>query len=467
MGILFKNGIIVTASETIRADLLVEGEKIVQIGVDLLEQGHDVVDVSNKYLLPGGVDVHTHLALPTSGTISSDDFESGHIAAAFGGTTTHIDFASPEFGGTLEAALATWHAKADGKAMIDYGFHMTIREWNPALRAEIPMLVREGVTTLKVFTAYKGVLQMDDRDIFRAMTTAAEHGMLTMVHAENGDVIAELIARHLAKGNTSPYYHALSRPAILEGEATNRAIVMAGAANAPLYVVHMTCRDSLEALHRGREQGYPVMGETCAQYLFLTAQDHLRRSDAAKYVCSPPIRTLRDQDDLWCALRDGLLQVVSTDHCPFWYEGGANGRPPGKELGADDFSKIPNGLPVIEERLKVVWNAGVTGERIDMRRFVALNCTNPARIFGLYPQKGTLQVGSDADIVVWDADKSSVISARTHHMRTDYSIFEGMEITGGVQRVYRRGELLVEGDTWHGKPGSGRFIRRQPYAEVM
>lgn len=468
MGTLFKNGTVINAGDTFLADVLVEGEKIALIGQKLPSQGHKVVDAKGKYLMPGGIDVHTHLDLPFGGTSSSDDFNTGHKAAAFGGTTTHIDFVIQSKGHSLHEGLETWHKKADHKAQIDYGFHVAITDLRDEVMKEIPTLVNEGVTSLKLFMAYKGVFQVDDQTLFRTMITAAENGMLIMVHAENGDAIDDLVRKSLAEGKTAPKYHATTRPALLEGEATGRAVALAGVAGAPLYVVHMTCEEAIQQLRFGREKGLPVMGETCIQYMFLTAKDLDRPgNEGAKYVCSPPIRTEHDQQILWQALRDHTLQVVSTDHCPFWYEGGKDGRIAGKELGIGDFSKIPNGLPVIEDRQMILWTYGVGEGHFDANRFVELTATNPAKIFGLYPRKGTIAVGSDADIVVWDPKARKTMSAETQHMNTDYNIFEGRKVKGVPSQVYVRGNLLVDGDEWHGRNGQGQFLKRQPHGAVL
>jgi dihydropyrimidinase len=491
MGLLFKHGTLITASDMLTADVLVEGEVISLIGRDIDPTGHTVVDCTDRYLMPGGIDVHTHLDLPFGGTYSNDDFDVGHRAAAFGGTTTHIDFVIQPKGGTLHQGLETWRRKA-APAQIDYAFHMAVTDLRDDVLEEIPSLVDEGVTSLKLFMAYKNVFQVDDATLFKAMRVAAEHGMIVMVHAENGDVEAQLTPSLLAAGYTDPKYHAQSRPPEIEGEATNRAVVMSGMTGCSLYVVHMTCEPAVEALRRGRALGYPVMGETCCQYFFVTVEEHMAQPgfEGAKYVCSPPIRTHHDQGVLWRAVRDGTLQVVSTDHCDFWFEGGVgpvaewaaahNGgdwveyerqdptyRRPGKELGRGNFAKIPNGLPGIEDRMMVMWHGGVNFGRISPSRFVELNCTNPARIFGMYPRKGTLAVGADADIVVWNPRQEHVISAATHHMRCDYNIYEGMKVVGKPEHVFLRGRQLVRGEEWLGTNGGGQFIARSPHAPVL
>ncbi len=491
MGTLFKNGTVITAADMVKADVLVEGEVISLIGRDIAADGHEVVDCTGKYLMPGGIDVHTHLDLAFGGTYSNDDFDVGHKAAAFGGTTTHIDFAMQPKNGSLHDALAIWRRKS-APAQIDYGYHVGITNLTDEVLAEIPTLVDEGVTSLKLFMAYKNVFQVDDATLFKAMSKAADNGMIVMVHAENGDVEATLTPSLIAEGKTDPKYHAASRPPEIEGEATNRAVVMSGLTGCPLYVVHMTTETAISALRRGRMLGYPVMGETCVQYFFLTVDEHLAAPgfEGAKYVCSPPIRSVEDQQVLWQAVKDGTLQAVSTDHCDFWYEGGVgphaewaashpNGewaafeaqdpsyRRPGKEMGKGNFAKIPNGMPGIEDRMMVMWHAGVNGGKLSPSRFVELNSTNPAKIFGMYPKKGTISVGADADILVWDPDKTHTISADTHHMRTDYNVYEGMEVQGVPVQVYLRGRKIVDGDEWLGSNGSGQFIKRKANAPVL
>jgi dihydropyrimidinase len=465
---LIKNGTIVTAGDTYPADILIDGEKIVQIGSNVQAAGALVVNAEKLLVMPGGIDVHTHLELPFGGTVASDDFFTGHRAAAFGGTTSHIDFVIQPAGGSLHDGLNTWRKKAEGKASIDYGFHLAVTDLNDKVMNEIPTLVDEGITSIKLFMAYKGVLQVDDTTLFKGLMKAAEAGMLTMVHAENGDVIDVLVKSALAKGHVDPKYHGLTRPEWCETEATGRAIMLAGVAGAPLYVVHMTCEGSLDMLRYGRDKGFKVMGETCVQYLFFTL-DNLAAPgyEGAKFVCSPPMRQPKDQQALWRALSAGLLQVVSTDHCPFFFDGTKPGTIRGKELGEGDFSKIPNGVPGIEDRQMIMWDKGVNGGHFNPNRFVELTATNPAKIFGMYPRKGTIAVGADADIVLWDAQAKHTISAATMHMRTDYNLYEGLQVTGKPDKVFLRGKLIVDGDKWLGEQGKGQFVRRSPHAQVL
>ncbi|GIK39949.1 MAG: D-hydantoinase [Chloroflexota bacterium] len=468
MTTLIKNGTVVTAGDTFRADILIEGEKIKLIGQDLPGDGHEVIEAEGLLLLPGGIDVHTHMELPFGGTLASDDFFTGQKAAAFGGTTTHIDFVIQPIGGSLRQGIDEWHGKADHKAAIDYGFHVAITDLRPEVMDEIPSVIEEGITSLKLFMAYKGLFQVDDTTLFRAMLKAAENGMLIMVHAENGDVIAEMVPKLLAEGKTDPKYHAVAHPALIEAEATGRAIALAGVAGAPLYVVHMTCAEAVEQLALGRAKGLPVMGETCTQYMFIFEEDLARPGyEGAKFVCSPPVRQPKDAVVLWKSLANNTLQAVSTDHCPFWFEGGIKGRIPGKELGQGNFAKIPNGMPGIEDRMPVMWHNGVNGGHYSANRFVEITSTNPAKIFGLYPRKGTIAVGSDADIVLWDPRKEHTISAETHHMNTDYNVYEGMKVKGWPVRTLLRGQSIVIGEEWHGKQGGGTFLRRSPNAEVL
>lgn len=473
MSLLIRNGTLITASETFQADILVQDGRIAVIGQNLtIPQNAEVVDASGMLVLPGGVDVHTHFDLPMFGTVSSDDHYTGHKAAAFGGTTTVIDFIAQDTAPLL-ANVEAWHAKADDKAAIDFSFHMNITRLDAQVEAEIPLLLREGITSLKVFTAYNNRLRLQDGEIFRVMRIAAEHGMLTMMHAENGDVIDILVEEALKAGHTSPEWHAHTRPGWGEVESAMRGAALAAQAGAPLYLVHMNLAGEADMLAYARDHGLPVMGETCPQYLFFTV-DHLRRPDGAKWICSPPMRSAEDNDAMFKRLLDGTMQVLATDHCPFFFDGS---RPilyegqavaiPGKELGAGDFTKIPNGLPGVGDRLPVFWTHAVASGKMTPNQFVALNCTNPARIFGLYPQKGTLAPGSDADIVIWDPNKRVTYGVAHAQHRTDYNLYEGWELTGYPRKVYLRGQLIVDDERWLGRRGMGRFLPRKPNAPVI
>lgn len=459
MRTLFEGGTIVGPDGTQQADLLVDGERIAAIGRNLSRTDARVIDAAGFSLLPGGIDVHTHLDMPLDGIRSSDDFYTGHVAAACGGTTSHIDFVIQSKGGSLRQAFDAWHARAEGKACIDYGFHMTIADPRPEVLEEIGRLPEWGITTVKVLMAYKGRLQLDDTQLLAVMRTAAEHGLLTMVHCENGDIIDVLEREAVAAGHREPKYHALARPSALEGEATARAIAIASIAGAPLYVVHLTCEAALEQVCAAQRRGRHVWAETCVQYFFFTAADLDRPGfEGAKFVCSPPFRTSRDHEALWGGLADGTLSVVSTDHCPFNFA-------TEKARGRDDFTKIPNGVPAIEDRLLVLHHAGVNGGRIPLTRFVDVTATAPARLFGLYPRKGVLAPGSDADIVLWDPRARRNISARTHHMRVDYSLFEGQTVTGAPTGVWVRGTQVVDEDRFVGKAGSGRYLSRDRFKQ--
>jgi len=462
---LIKGGTVVTASDTFAADVLIEGEQIVAVGQGL--SGNTVIDASGAYVIPGGIDVHTHLDMPFGGTVSSDDFFTGQRAAAFGGTTMHIDFAIQPRGATLRETLDLWHAKANGKAVIDYGFHVAITDLPDSVLDEMPRCVEYGATSMKLFMAYKGALQVDDMTLFRAMQQAARHRLLIMVHAENGDAIDVLIREAVAAGQLAPKYHALTRPPELEAEATARAVRLAEVAGAPLYVVHLTNAGALEAVRLARARGGAgqIFAETCTQYFFFTKDDLAREGfEGAKWVCSPPFRSPHDQEALWQGVADNALQVVSTDHCPFWFQGGIEGRPAGKELGRESFAKIPNGCPGIEERMMLLYTYGVRTGRISLNRWVELCCTNPARLFGCYPRKGTLTPGADADIVVWDPEARRTLSAASLHQRTDYTLYEGWEVTGAPRVVLSRGRVIVEGDAWTGEAGAGRFVHRAPFS---
>ena len=472
MTFLIKSGTLITASETYTADILIEDQVITQIGANLNAPETETIDASGKLVMPGGVDPHTHFDLPMFGTVSSDDHYTGHKAAAFGGTTTVIDFV-PQDKPTLNESIAAWHVKADSKAAIDFSFHMNITHLDDAISAEIPSLPDLGITTLKVFTAYNNRLRLEDGEIFRLLRIARDQRMLTMLHAENGDVIEVLVAEALTAGHTSPEWHALTRPAWGAVEATLRAASLAAQAQAPLYVVHMNAAGEVDMLRYARQMGLPVMGETCPQYLFFTI-DHLRREDGAKWVCSPPMRSKEDNQRLWEGLADGSLQTIGTDHCPFFYDGtrpiqyeGEAVAIPGKELGKYDFTKIPNGLPAVGDRLPILWTYGVGTGRITPNQFVALTSTNPAKIFGLYPQKGSLIPGADADIVIWDAHRTLNYGIEYAKHRTDYNLFEGWKLTGFPEKVFLRGQLIVDGEKWFGKPGMGRFLKRQSGAPVL
>lgn len=473
MTLLIKSGTLVTAAETFEADILVEGERIAAVGHNLaVPESAEVVDASGRLVMPGGVDVHTHFDLPMFNTVSSDDHYTGHKAAAFGGTTTVIDFV-PQDVLPLKPNIDAWHAKADPKAAVDFGFHMNITRLDRQVLEEIPSLLREGITTLKVFTAYNNRLRLPDGDIFQVMRVAAENGMLTMLHAENGDVIELLVAEALAARHLTPEWHALTRPAWGAVEAVMRGASLAAQAGAPLYVVHMNAGGEVDILKYARQQGLPVMGETCPQYLFFTVDD-LRRPDGAKWICSPPMRTKADNDRLWRGLQEGTIQVIGTDHCPFFYNGAEpviyEGQPvaiPGKELGAQNFTLIPNGLPGVGDRLPVLWTYGVGDRRLTPNQFVTLNSTNPARIFGLYPRKGSLLPGADADILLWDPQRPVVYGVEHAQHRTDYNLYEGWQLTGYPERVFLRGHLIVDREQWLGRPGMGQYLARSPFAPVL
>ncbi|MBX3015496.1 MAG: dihydropyrimidinase [Caldilineaceae bacterium] len=459
MKTLIKNGKLVTAADETVADLLIDGETIVLIGVDLDSAlADEVIDASGLYVLPGGVDVHTHLDMPWRGVRTIDDFFTGQRAAAFGGTTTHVDFSVQSKGGTLHQAVAEWSANAKDKAVIDYGFHVAITDLTDQVLEEIAELPKIGVTSIKMFMAYKDSLQVDDLTLFKSFQVAKTSGVLSLVHAENGDAIEVLTAQALIAGNTEPIYHALTRPPELEAEATSRAIWLAQVAgDAPLFVVHCTCADALAAVSAARQRGQSVYAETCTQYLFFTKDDLLGTPEddfnGAKYICSPPLREKSDQIALWRGLATGELSSLSTDHCPWGYA-------EQKNLGRESFAQIPNGAPGIEDRLYMLWEAGVRSGRMTPSHFVALTATNPAKLFGLYPKKGTLAVGSDADVVLWDGDAEHTVSAATHHSRIDYNLFEGYKVHGKPVKVFVRGKLVVDGEQLLAKPGSGQFVHR-------
>lgn len=455
---IIKNGTIVTAADTYQAEILIEDGKISQIGTNLSAIGAEVIDAKGCFVFPGGIDPHTHLDMPFGGTVTKDDFESGTIAAAFGGTTTVIDFCLTNKGEPLKNAIQTWHEKSREKAVIDYGFHLMISEINEKVLNELPQVINEdGISSFKVFMAYKNVLQADDETLFRTLVTAKEHGALVMVHAENGDVIDYLTKKALEEGKTAPIYHALTRPQELEGEATGRAANFTGLASSQLYVVHVSCADAVEQIAKARSKGFDVWGETCPQYLVLD-QSYLEKPnfEGAKYVWSPPLREKWNQDVLWNALKNGQLQTLGSDQCSFDFKGQ-------KELGRGDFTKIPNGGPIIEDRLTILFSEGVKKGRISLNQFVDITSTRIAKLFGLFPQKGTIAIGADADLVIFDPNIERVISAETHHMAVDYNAFEGMNVTGEPVSVLSRGEFVVRDKQFVGKPGSGQYLKREKY----
>jgi dihydropyrimidinase len=460
MKILITGGTVVNASGPFKADVLVWDQTISALGApddpttESWKAAADrVIDATGRYVIPGAIDAHTHMEMPFGGTYSVDTFETGTRAAAFGGTTTIIDFAIQSKGTSLHEGLDTWHAKADGNCAIDYGFHMIVSEVNEQSLKEMDQLVGEGVTSFKLFMAYPGVFYSTDGEILQAMQQAASNGATIMMHAENGIAIDVLVAEALARGEGDPKFHGLTRPADLEGEATHRAIVLARVAGAPLYIVHLSASEALEEVIAARDLGQNVFAETCPQYLFLSDKDLAREGfEGAKYVCSPPLRPESYQNVLWRGLRTDDLSLVSTDHCPFCFK-------EHKELGVGNFSKIPNGLPGVEHRLDLIFQ-GVNMGQISLARWVEVTATTPAQMFGLFPRKGVIAPGSDADIVIYDPNATHVISASTHHMNVDYSAYEGMEVKGRATTVLSRGAVIVENNNYVGGAGAGKFLER-------
>jgi dihydropyrimidinase len=453
MKTLIRNGRVVTAVDDYRADVLIEGETVSTIGAKLDVEADRVIDAAGKLVIPGGIDPHTHMELPFGGTEASDDFRTGTIAAAHGGTTTIIDFAVQYKGQSLVEGLDNWHKKAEGKCVIDYGFHLITTEFEDGQTEELYTVMDEGVTSFKLFMAYPGVFLADDATIFRAMSAAGSRGGLICMHAENGIVINEIIKRALQQGRTAPKYHALTRPTVAEAEGVHRAIAIAEMAESPVYIVHLSCADALNQVREARDRGLPAFAETCPQYLFLSLDDYGEGFEGAKYVMTPPLRERWNQNELWKGLRTDDLQVISTDHCPFCMK-------EQKELGRDDFSKIPNGAPGVEHRMSLIYDGGVAQGRVSLNRFVELTSTAAAKMFGLFPRKGTIAVGSDADIVVFDPEREQTISASTHHMNVDYSAYEGRKVQGVVETVLSRGRVVVEGGEFKGKAGAGQFLKR-------
>ena len=454
MKTIIRNGRIVTAVDDYEADILIEDGKVAMIARSIDFEADKVIDAAGRLVIPGGIDPHTHMELPFGGTSASDTFETGTIAAAHGGTTTSIDFAVQYKGQALNEALDAWHAKADGRTSIDYGFHLICTDLPDHRLAEMPALIDQGVSSFKLFMAYPGVFLVDDGTIYKAMTIAGERGGLICMHAENGVVIDVIVKKALAEGKTAPKYHALTRPTKAEAEGVHRAIALAEMAGSSVYIVHLSCDDALQEVTRARDMGVPVFAETCPQYLFLDYSVYEQPGfEGAKWVMTPPIREKWNQEKLWRGLQYNDLQVVSTDHCPFCFK-------EQKELGRDDFSKIPNGGPGVEHRMSLVYNGGVAAGRISVNRFVEVTSTAAAKIFGLFPRKGTIAVGSDADIVIFDPNEEMTISAKTHHMNVDYSCYEGMKVRGVTKTVLSRGELVIEEGKYVGKPGKGQFLKR-------
>ena len=458
MKTLIKNGNVVTAVDNYMADILIEDDKVSVIGRRLDMQADKTIDATGKLVIPGGIDPHTHMELPFGGTSSSDDFRTGTRAAAHGGTTTIIDFAVQAHGESLIQAVDNWHKKAEGKTAIDYGFHLITTDLPDERVPEMKQLINEGVMSFKLFMAYPGVFLADDATIFRAMKNAGQAGGLVCMHAENGIVINEIIKHALAEGKTAPKYHALTRPTKAEAEGVHRAIAIAEMADAPVYIVHLSCSDALEEVREARDAGLPAYAETCPQYLFLDYSYYEQEGfEGAKYVMTPPLREKWNQDKLWQGLAGNDLQVISTDHCPFCFK-------EQKELGRDDFTKIPNGGPGVEHRMSLIYNGGVVGNRISLNRFVELTSTAAAKLFGLFPRKGTIAVGSDADIVIFDPNEEQTISAATHHMNVDYSAYEGMKIRGVTKTVLSRGRVVIEDGEYTGRAGDGQFLKRGTFS---
>jgi dihydropyrimidinase len=459
MKTLIKNGRIVTAVDDYHGDILIEDEIITLIGQKLEMEADKVIDASGKLVFPGGIDPHTHMELPFGGTFSSDDFFTGTRAAAFGGTTTIIDFAVQNKGESMLKGVDTWHEKAEPKAVIDYGFHLITTEFEDGQEKEMYKLMDEGITSFKLFMAYPGVFLADDATIFRAMSAAGKRGGLICMHAENGIVINEIIKRFLAEGKTAPKYHALTRPTIAEGEGVHRAIAIAEMAESPVYIVHLSCTDALNKVREARDRGISAFAETCPQYLFHSIDDYGESWDGARYVMTPPLRERHNCADLWKGLKMDDLQVISTDHCPFCMK-------EQKELGKDSFALIPNGAPGVENRMSLIYNGGVMENRVSLNRFVELTSTAAAKMFGMFPKKGTIAIGSDADIVIFDPEKEHTFGVENEHMQVDYSSYEGWKVKGKVEVVLSRGRVVIENGECHVERGSGQFIKRGECVKV-
>lgn len=458
MSVLIQNGRVITATDDYQADLFIEGETVSAIGKNLNVAASTTIDASGKLVIPGGIDPHVHLDMPFMGTFSSDNYESGTRAALFGGTTMVIDFILQTQGKSLRSALEEWRGRSDGNCVGDYGFHMAVTDFNDQTKQEIGQMVEEGITSFKTFMAYKGALMIDDRQMVGLMNEVRQQGGLINVHATNGDMIDYLIAKHRAEGKLSPLYHYLSQPEVTEAEASGRFADLANYTRCPGYIVHLTCEGALDAVRSATRRNQKVFVETCIQYLILDASLY-EREDGAKWVMSPPLRQKKDQETLWAGINQGLVQVVATDHCPFKWEQ--------KLMGKDDFSKIPNGHPAIENRMELLFSEGVAKDRITLNKFVEVACTSPAKIFGMFPRKGTIAVGSDADIVIFDPNEQHVLSAKTHHMNVDYSGYEGWELTGKVKTVLLRGKIAIDNGQCRIPRGYGKFIRRNKVGDKI
>lgn len=454
MSLLIKNGRIITAEQDYVADIFIERDTISLIGSNLQIVADTLIDAAGKYVIPGGIDVHTHLDMPMGAIVSSDDYETGTIAAAFGGTTTIVDFATQDRGGSIRKTFDEWMSRAEGKATIDYGFHMIVTDLPETKMDDLTAMVHEGVTSFKLFMAYPQSLMVDDSTIFRIMQHAGKLGAMVSLHAENGSVIDNIVKQAIAEGKTAPHFHALTRPAGTEAEAVHRAIALAELAEAPVYIVHVSTAEATEEIAAARHRGTLAFGETCPQYLFLSVEDYTKQGfEDAKLVFTPPPREKWNQDELWAGLKTNSLQVVATDHCPFHFCGH-------KDIGKGDFRKIPNGGPGIEHRLQLLFDGGVLQNRISLNRWVEINAATPAKIFGMFPKKGTIAVGSDADIVIWDPEEVFTISAKTHHMRVDYSLYEGRTVKGNAEVVISRGDIIVKDKQFTGAAGRGNFLKR-------
>ncbi len=460
MATLIKNGRIITATDDYIADILIDGEIIVAIGKNLANNAETIIDASGKLVLPGGVDPHVHLDMPFMGTFSSDSYETGTRAALYGGTTTVIDFILQQQGNSLHAALDEWNGRANGNAVGDYSFHMAVTDFNENTKQEIKSIIEtEGITSFKTFMAYKGALMIDDHQMVGLMEEVKKHGGMINVHATNGDMIDELIQQHREEGKLAPLYHYLSQPEITETEASERFVDMANQTGCPGYIVHLTCEGALNAVRNATKRNQKMFVETCIQYLILDASVYENNFEGAKWVMSPPLREKKDQATLWAGINQGLVQVVATDHCPFMWEQ--------KLMGKDDFSKIPNGHPAIENRMELLFSEGVVKNKITLNKYVEVSSTNAAKIFGMFPKKGTIAVGSDADIVIMDPNEKHTLSVSSHHMNVDYSGYEGWELTGKVKTVLLRGKIAIDNNTCHIEKGFGKFVKRNKVSQKI